>query len=140
MLLSGQPALGALKLLVVAASFLQAEANDVSPVRRDVRIPWLDYEGLASAARDALTHAHTRRDTDSPLVAREPNNDGYGHHSTPTCKSVKKRKEWRELSYGEKKSYTRAIKCLQTKGDYGISPVTTKYVSQTAVLSTQYLY
>lgn len=117
-----------LALLTSAVSFAPSTAQAGSLSRRMEQIPYIDYIGIESASRDALNHTLYRRGlADSSaayaqIATRELNNRQYSP-STPVCKSIKKRKEWRDLTYAEKKGYTQAIKCLQTKGDYGISPV-----------------
>lgn len=115
--------------LTAIVSLTATTAHASSLLRRVEKIPYIDYDGIALAATDAINHTIYRRDLgDSSaayahLAARNNNNH---HPSIPTCKKITKRKEWRKLSYKEKKAYTRAIKCLQTKDDYGISPVSDK--------------
>ncbi|KIM28123.1 hypothetical protein M408DRAFT_24136 [Serendipita vermifera MAFF 305830] len=114
-------------------------ARSFSISRRLEQIPWLDYEGIAVASRASLLSDNKRRDLgdvtegSSFLAVREPS------RLQRSCKKIEKRKEWRQLSHEEKKSYIRAIKCLQTKRDYGISPVTsTLYDAFTQVHTTDF--
>lgn len=126
MLLTSFSALKGVTLLTTFISFTATLANAGSLSRRVEKIPYIDYDGIKLAASDAVNRTIHRRDLgDSSavyahLAAREQD---LQHPSIPKCKKVTKRKEWRQLSYAEKKAYTRAIKCLQTKGDYGISPI-----------------
>ena len=125
------PKLSCVKLLTIGVSLTVTLAHARSLSRRLEQIPYIDYTGIQSAANDAINHTVYRRglgDSAYAHIAAHDENDRRSYSpSTPNCKKIRKRKEWRELSHAEKKSYTRAIKCLQTKGDYGISPVTDTY-------------
>ncbi|CCA76818.1 related to monooxygenase [Serendipita indica DSM 11827] len=93
--------------LVVAQALLAArsvQADNDSLYYNGPRVPFVDYPGMAAASAQAIGE---------PLP--------YDQH-VPECKAVKKRVEWRTLTYDQKKDYMRAIKCLQNKPDYGISP------------------
>ncbi|KIM28124.1 hypothetical protein M408DRAFT_24137 [Serendipita vermifera MAFF 305830] len=124
-------------LVSLSASTNTVHAHSLS--RRVEQIPWIDYEGIKLAASEALDSDVQRRAlADSAggyphLEAREPST------SARRCKKIEKRKEWRQLSYGEKKDYIRAIKCLQTRPDYGISPITNNlYDAFTQVHTTDF--
>lgn len=67
-------------------------------------VPFVDYPGMAAASAQAVG---------KPLA--------HGQR-VPKCKSIKKRIEWRKLTYGQKKDYMQSLKCLQKKPDFGISP------------------
>lgn len=105
-----------------------ARAESLS--RRLEPVPFLDYEGIESAASDAVASDIYRRGLadSSAAYAHIARAQNEGRTSTPRCRTIQKRKEWRQLTRVEKKDYMRAIKCLQTKPDYGISPVSNKYV------------
>lgn len=126
-------------LLFVVLSSLFATGTEASSLsRRAETIPWLDYAGIESAARDSLPKGIDRRAlADSAagyIAARESSS------SIPKCKKIEKRKEWRQLTRGEKRDYIRAIKCLQTKGNYGISaPTDTLFDAFTQVHTTNFL-
>ncbi|KAG8748989.1 hypothetical protein FRC14_001776 [Serendipita sp. 396] len=119
---------GALALLQ-AVVYTPTLVQGSSVQRRDgPLLPFLDYEGIATAAAEAV------QADGSALTSGS-------HSSTPsrTCREVKKRKEWRQLTKTQKKDYIRAIKCLQTKSDYGISPVSnTLYDAFTQVHQTNW--
>ncbi|KIM28072.1 hypothetical protein M408DRAFT_24089 [Serendipita vermifera MAFF 305830] len=125
-------------LLFVLPSFSVTVTQASSLSSRAQKIPWIDYAGIESAARDALHHVVDRRALADPaagsIAARGSSS------STPKCKKIEKRKEWRQLSRAEKKDYMRATKCLQTKGNYGISkPSDTLYDAFTQVHTTDQL-
>ncbi|KAG9038512.1 hypothetical protein FS842_003265 [Serendipita sp. 407] len=109
MFLSGALALGLLQTLVHNLPFVHAfTANRRS---HDPILPFLDYAGIAAAAAEAVQN--------DPTIARRSSSSPPSR----TCRNIKKRKEWRQLTKAQKKDYMRAIKCLQTKSDYGISPI-----------------
>ncbi|KAG8823263.1 hypothetical protein FRC17_009375 [Serendipita sp. 399] len=87
---------------------------------RDPIVPFLDYEGIAITAQGALLEDTSTRHGASSL--------------SRTCTVVRKRREWRQLTKAQKKDYIRAIKCLQTKWDYGISPISNTFVASFPVL------
>ncbi|CAG7849836.1 SubName: Full=Uncharacterized protein {ECO:0000313/EMBL:CCA75426.1} [Serendipita indica DSM 11827] len=83
-------------------------------------VPFLDYEAIKQAADAALTEDLERRG----LV--EPGTAAKKRSLLPTCPRVSVRKEWRKLTKAEKRAYIKATKCLQSKPDYGISPISDK--------------
>ncbi|KIM26664.1 hypothetical protein M408DRAFT_330442 [Serendipita vermifera MAFF 305830] len=116
-----------------------ARAETVS--RRAEPVPFLDYAGIESAASDAVASDLVRRGLadSSAAYAHIARSQNEGRTATPRCRTIEKRKEWRQLNYWEKKDYMRAIKCLQTKWDYGISPVSnTMYDAFTQVHQTNW--
>ncbi|KAG8801085.1 hypothetical protein FRC17_006726, partial [Serendipita sp. 399] len=110
---------GALALLQTLL-YTPSVVNASSINRRDPILPFLDYEGISIAATEAVQDDVIMRRDVSPHERREAS-------FSQTCREIKKRKEWRQLTKAQKKDYMRAIKCLQTKWDYGISPVSNTY-------------
>lgn len=108
-------------LLALQSALLIFATNEALHARggesSKVIVPFIDYEGIAAAAREAVANAQAGAIT-----------DGHGGHRPPKCKEVRKRKEWRQLTTAQKKAYIKATKCLTTKPDYGISTVSDKFV------------
>lgn len=129
-----------LALLAVIVSLVVTSTHASTITRRLETIPYLDYTGIEAAAREAISDTLKRRGVDeSDLIARELLGPRQLSVTVPSCKKVNKRKEWRDLRYNEKKDWIRAVKCLQTKGDYGISPISdTLYDAFTQVHQTNW--
>ncbi|KAG9044250.1 hypothetical protein FS842_001541 [Serendipita sp. 407] len=83
-------------------------------------LPFIDYEAISEAADIAVSEELQRRGL---LDAEEVN---AKRSNSPRCSKINVRKEWRKLSTSEKKSYIKAVKCLTTKSDFGISTYSDK--------------
>ena len=105
------------------ASLSSPLGADSAPLARrdDEKIPFLDYSGIEAAAEEAVSDDLRRRGLlDESSYEKRTN--------VPGCQTIRVRKEWRTLTKAQKKSYIAATKCLLTKSDYGISPLSNKYV------------
>lgn len=119
------PIFSTLLSLSLVSSFALAAVSPAAPNaaplarRDDEKIPFLDYAAIEEAAEAAVSEDLRRRgllsDDDAALKKR-----------TPGCGTLRVRKEWRTLTKAQKKSYIAATKCLQTKSDFGISPISNK--------------
>jgi hypothetical protein len=87
----------------------------------DPVVPFLDYQGIADAAAEAVANDLRRRGlpVDESLAKRT---GSFG------CPKVTVRKEWRKLTTQQKKDYIKATKCLQNKSDWGLGPYSDTYV------------
>lgn len=112
-------------LFLTTLALLPSFTFSTATQRRDgVVLPFLDYEGIELAAAEALSDELRRRGLDELAERAMPR-----HGNAPTCHKISKRKEWRKLTTNEKKGYIKAVKCLLTKDDFGISPISDTFVS-----------
>lgn len=109
-------------ILALQPLLLILAANDLSHSNPKHLVPWIDYDGIEAAAAEAVAAEHARMSSHNGHS--KPPHKGH----VPKCKKISKRKEWRQLKRSEKKEYLKAVKCLTKKPDYGISPVSDKWV------------
>lgn len=75
-------------------------------------LPFLDYPAFRAAASDAVAALE-----EFSVTGRAPAKQG----DALTCDRIRVRKEWRQLTYDEKKAYIQAEKCLMRAPNYGLT-------------------